>query len=420
MQIYMVGGAVRDMVRNIEPQDRDFVVVGGTCEEMLAKGFECVGKDFPVFLHPKTKEEYALARKEIKTGDKHTDFKFVFDASVTLEEDVVRRDFTCNALVYDLESAEIIDLVGGKKDIENKIIRHINTEHFVEDPLRVLRMCRFTAQLNFEIAPETMALATQMVGQGMLQHLTKERVWQEFYKALCTHHFSKFILSMRQCGALQELLPEVNRLWQVPEVLEYHPEGNSGAHTIMVLEKGEHLLPVVKYALLMHDIGKSRTPADVLPHHYMHDSRGANLIDKIGKRLCVPKFFTQTAHMVALNHMRFFSVPEMRLGTLRDFVAEITHNFRQIEPLQYLMQVCLCDMLGRQKPPSAEELAKYLHACEKCVNTYHCLAPLKATDMPRFDELPKDETFAVHWREFQIDKLYHSHFFKEKNCEMNV
>ena len=177
MQIYMVGGAVRDMVLGLEPHDKDYVVVGADAAEMTALGFEQVGKNFPVFLHPESKEEYALARKEIKTGDKHTDFKFVFDKSVTLQEDLERRDFTCNALVYDMQNHEIKDFVGGLKDIERKTLRHVNDAHFAEDPLRVLRMCRFAAKLNFGIAPETINLARQMVGNKMLHHLCGERIW---------------------------------------------------------------------------------------------------------------------------------------------------------------------------------------------------------------------------------------------------
>lgn len=406
MQIYMVGGAVRDMLLGIEAQDRDFVVVGSSPEEMLSLGFERVGKDFPVFLHPETKEEYALARKEIKTGDKHTDFEFIFDSSVTLEEDVLRRDFTCNSLAYNPKTEEIIDLTGGKQDIENKIIRHINSEHFVEDPLRVLRMCRFAAQLDFAIAPETMELAQKMVGESMLKHLTAERVWQEIHKALNTKHFSKFILAMRDCGALKVILPEVDKLWQMPEILQYHPEGNSGNHTILVLEKGEELPPLTKYALLLHDIGKTTTSPDILPHHYMHDINGTNLVQKIGKRLKVPKAFTQTAHAAALYHMRFFAVPYMRLSKIRDFVADVTADFRDENTLDILSQVCLCDMLGRNKEPSAEDIAGYITAAQLCHQVFAALAPLKATDMPHFAELPKDATFAAKWREYQINYLY--------------
>lgn len=405
MQIYMVGGAVRDMLLGIEAQDRDFVVVGSSPEEMLNLGFECVGKDFPVFLHPETKEEYALARKEIKTGDKHTDFEFTFDSSVTLEEDVLRRDFTCNSLVYNPETGEIIDLTGGKQDIANKIIRHINSEHFVEDPLRVLRMCRFAAQLNFAIAPETMELAQKMVGEGMLKHLTAERVWQEIYKALNTKHFSKFILAMRDCGALKVILPEVDKLWQMPEILQYHPEGNSGDHTILVLEKGEELPPLTKYALLLHDIGKTTTPPDILPHHYMHDINSTTLVQKIGKRLKVPKAFTQAAYTAALYHMRFFKVPDMRLGKLRDFVAAVTNDFRDENLLNLLFEVCWCDMCGRALEPSAEEQSRYKKAIEICHQVFVILSPLKATDMPNFDKLPKDASFATKWREYQIIQL---------------
>lgn len=405
MQIYMVGGAVRDMLRGIEAQDRDFVVVGATPAQMLSLGFERVGKDFPVFLHPETKEEYALARKEIKTGDKHTDFEFIFDSSVTLEEDVLRRDFTCNALVYNPETDEVIDFVGGKQDIANKIIRHINAEHFVEDPLRVLRMCRFAAQLDFSIAPETMKLAQKMVGEGMLKHLTAERVWQEIYKALNTKHFSKFILAMRDCGALNVILPEVDKLWQMPEILEYHPEGNSGAHTILTLEKGADLPPLAKYALLLHDIGKTTTEKEVLPHHYMHDINGISLVQKIGKRLKVPKAYTQAAYTAALYHMRFFKVPDMRLGKLRDFVADVTDDFRNDSLLNLLFEVCKCDMYGCALEPSAEEQACYKKAVELCRQVFVILSSLKATDMPNFDKLPKDATFATKWREYQIEQL---------------
>ena len=264
MKTYLVGGAVRDMVLGRPPHDSDYVVFGATPEEMTALGFERVGKDFPVFLHPQTHDEYALARKEIKTGDKHTDFKFVFGPDITPAEDMQRRDFTCNALMFDAENNKIIDLVGGVEDIHNRVIRHVNTEHFIEDPLRVLRMCRFAAKLDFEIAPETMKLAQDMTRTGMLNHLTSERIWKEIESALNTDHFDKFIRTMRECGALKVLLPEVDKLWDTPERTDYHPEGNSGEHTMLVLQQGYNLSPKIKFALLLHDIGKIAISESIL------------------------------------------------------------------------------------------------------------------------------------------------------------
>ncbi|MBQ9035163.1 MAG: HD domain-containing protein [Alphaproteobacteria bacterium] len=405
MQIYMVGGAVRDMVLGKEPHDRDYVVVGATPQEMTALGYICVGKQFPVFLHPVSKEEYALARKEIKTGPKHTDFKFVFDCLVTLAEDLQRRDFTCNALVYDQLLQKVEDYVGGLRDIEQRTLRHINSEHFVEDPLRILRMCRFAAQLNFSVAPETMALVQQMVKENMLQYLSSERIWQEFYKAMKAGCFAQFILMMRECGALQKLLPEIEKLWQTPEICEYHPEGNSGAHTILTVEQGANFAPEIQFALLLHDVGKSQTPEDILPHHYQHDWRGFELVKKICKRLNAPKKFMFMAMVAARYHMRFFAVPQMRRGKLRDFLAELTHDFRDKNALDGLMQICRCDMYGRAEIPSDDELACYEQACQRCENVWNVLSKLKATDMPNFAQLPKNADFFAKWREFQIQKI---------------
>ena len=216
MKIYQVGGAVRDKLMNRSPQDIDYVVVSSTPEEMLNKGFKQVGKNFPVFINPTNKCEYALARKEIKTGNKHTDFKFIFDESVSLEEDLMRRDFTCNAIALDEETSQIIDPFNGANDIKNKILKHINSKHFIEDPLRILRMCRFAAQLNFDIAPKTFLLATQMVSDGLLKYLSPERIWQEILKALQTNNFELFITAAQQCGALQQILPEIVSLFSIP------------------------------------------------------------------------------------------------------------------------------------------------------------------------------------------------------------
>ena len=238
MKIYEVGGCVRDKLLGKEANDFDHVITGATSNEMLRLGFKQVGKNFPVFL--KNGQEYALARQEIKTGDKHYDFKFIFTPDITLQQDLERRDFTCNALAYDKENDKIIDYHNGINDIKNKILRHVNSAHFPEDPLRVLRMCRFSAQLDFTIVPETLDLAKSMVSQGMLAHLSAERIWQEIYKALETPHFDKFILSMRECGALKDILPELDEMFSTPENPKTHPEGNVGAHTILAIQYVAH------------------------------------------------------------------------------------------------------------------------------------------------------------------------------------
>jgi tRNA nucleotidyltransferase (CCA-adding enzyme) len=405
MQIYMLGGAVRDMVLGQTPHDKDYVVVGATADEMTERGFLQVGKHFPVFLHPESKEEYALARKEIKTGDKHTDFKFVFGPDVTLAEDLERRDFTCNALVYDMQKGEIKDLVGGLDDIKNRVLRHVNSEHFGEDPLRVLRMCRFAAKLDFTIAPETMALARQMTAAGMLQHLSPERIWQEFVRALETPHFVTFVTAMRECGAWQDLLPELEQLWQTPERTDFHPEGNSGAHTMLALKQAESLDSVTKFAVLMHDVGKTKTPPEMLPRHIGHDEAGIPLIKKICKRLKVPNKYTEFAIIATTQHMRFFAVPQMRHATLRDFVADLSRQFRSDTNLKQLFAVCKCDMLGRALSPSAEELADYESAVTRCQKVYDRLSPLNAQDMPNFAQLPHDASFFEHWRQYQINLI---------------
>lgn len=238
MKVYLVGGAVRDYFFNKKPHDKDYVVVGSTIEGMLALGFTQVGKEFPVFLHPKTSEEYALARTERKTGNKHTDFSFEFSPNVTLEDDLIRRDFTINAMAMDIETGEVIDYFNGKQDLENKILRAVRPETFIEDPLRLLRGCRFAAQLKFNIASETMELFKKMVADGMLEHLTSERVWKETEKALSSGYDSeKYFETLNQCGALKVLFPEIDKLFDTPEKLEYHPLGNTGLHTMACLDK---------------------------------------------------------------------------------------------------------------------------------------------------------------------------------------
>ena len=284
MKIYQVGGAVRDKILGKNPNDFDYVVVGSNINQMKKLGFLQVGKGFPVFLHPVTKQEYALARKEFKTGNKHTDFEFIFHSDITLREDLERRDFTCNAIAYDEENDKYIDYFGGIDDIKNKIIRHINADHFIEDPLRVLRMCRFAAQLNFEVDKHTLQLCSDMVSQGMLSFLSAERIWQEFEKAFATGRFYRFIELMHQIGALKEIMPEIDKLFSVAEYTKYHPEGNTGGHTLNSLKFVGDESSFVQFGVLMHDIGKGLTPVEELPSHKGHEIRGLDLIKNICKR----------------------------------------------------------------------------------------------------------------------------------------
>lgn len=400
MKIYQVGGAVRDKLLGKAPNDCDYVVVGATPEEMLKQGFTEVGKGFPVFLHPVTKEEYALARKEIKTGDKHTDFAFVFDKGITLKEDLERRDFTCNAIAYDFENGEYIDYFGGREDIRNKILRHVNAEHFVEDPLRVLRLCRFAAQLDFEAAPETIELCRQMVGRGMLEHLTAERVWGEFLKAMKTRAFYKFVALARQIGVLKVVLPEIDALWSVPERTEYHPEGNTGEHVLNALKASAKDSALVMFALLLHDVGKLLTPKEELPSHKGHESNSRPLIYKICNRLRTPNRFRDFAVMAAEQHMRFHHIPEMRPGSLHDLAEKMTIG--HICYVDEYTEVCLADFASTSSSDKKQESEKMLLAAEKLRLACRVIAEIKALDIPNFASLPKDERFKERLREYRI------------------
>lgn len=404
MKIYLVGGAVRDMVLKQEPHDKDYVVFGATIQEMLDAGFHQVGKQFPVFLHPSTQNEYALARKEQKTGNKHTDFRFIFTPDITPEEDVLRRDFTCNALLYDEEKKELIDLVGGVKDIENKTLRHINSEHFIEDPLRVLRMCRFAAKLNFTIASETLQLAQNMVNDGMLNHLPAERIWGEITNALQNSNFSRFILSMRECGALKVIFPELEKLWQTPERLDYHPEGNSGAHTILTLEHAENLSAKIKFAMLLHDIGKTLTPAEILPHHHGHDKAAAPLIKAICTRLRIPHDYRDFALMAAAQHMQIRNVLDMKKGRLLKLLDDIC-GLKHRQNLADYIRLCRCDMLGRKREIPQFERDYFRRSAMRLILNFKIQSKIKATDMPNFATISKNQSFAAKFFNYRTSKI---------------
>lgn len=357
MRIYKVGGAVRDKILNIPCHDNDYVITGATEEEMLSLGYKKVGKSFPVFLHPETGEEYALARKEIKTGPKHGDFKFIFTPDIKIEEDSLRRDFTCNALYQDIQTGRIIDCCNGREDIKNRILRHISP-HFAEDPLRVLRLCRFAAALDFDVAPETMALCKKMVQEGALKHLSRTRIWQEFEKALCLPRFCKFILTARECGLLDEILPEVAALWLVPEREDYHPEKNSGEHTILALKAAQSSDPLVNFAILFHDIGKTKTDKKKWPSHHNHDKLGASLVKDIAKRLNAPSTYGEFSSFVAANHM----VYHKKISEVEDKIAQIAvtlSNAKRKEDAERFVAVLKADMEGRAISPSEKGLKAF-------------------------------------------------------------
>lgn len=385
MRIYQVGGSIRDKLLNRTSQDRDFVVIGATEEQMLQEGYKKVGKSFPVFLHPKTQEEYALARKEIKTGVSHKDFKFIFTPDITLEEDSMRRDFTCNAIYQDVQTGEIIDYHNGINDIKNHILRHVS-EHFSEDPLRVLRMCRFSAQLDFEVAPETMQLCKDMVQNGDLKHLSKERIWQELEKALAYPNCYKFILKAKECGALKEILPEIDELWNVPERKDYHPEGNSGAHTILALKRAQSTNPIVNFAILFHDVGKAKTDKSQWPSHHHHDELGAMLIKNIGKRLKIPEKYIKFASFAIAHHMLYHK-------KIEDVEMEITLTAIELSEHKNdsykndFIAVMKADMQGRDLPEFTEEIEHFnafQHYLEQLIEKAKTIS---VRDIPEFEEI---------------------------------
>ena len=345
MKIYQVGGAVRDALLGLPVHDRDWLVVGGTPEAMVAQGFTPVGRDFPVFLHPRTHEEYALARTERKSGHGYQGFTVYTSPDVTLEEDLARRDLTINAIAApaDWTGAEaVFDPYHGVADLHAKVLRHV-TEAFAEDPVRILRVARFAARFtDFSVAPETMALMQSMVQAGEVAHLVPERVWQEISRGLMEAQPERMFAVLRACGALAVLLPELDRLWGVPQRADYHPEVDTGLHTMLVLGQAvQQQAPLaVRWACLVHDLGKGTTPADVLPRHIGHEQRGAKLVRQVGERWRVPKECTELAELVAAEH-------------------DNIHRSLDLSPAAVLRLLQRCDAL--RKP---ERFAQALWACE--------------------------------------------------------
>ncbi len=349
MQIYKVGGAVRDKLLKRKVVDHDYVVVGASVDEMLERGFTPVGKDFPVFLHPETHEEYALARTERKTGKGYHGFAFHADKEVTLEKDLIRRDLTINAIAED-EQGNLYDPYHGVQDIKDRVLRHVSPS-FVEDPLRVLRVARFAARYadyGFTIADETMAMMQCLVEHDEMEALVAERVWQEVEKALSDHHPRIFFEVLCQCGALARLFPEVDRLFGVPQSKQWHPEIDTGIHTMMVLEQAERLSDkaTVRFAALVHDLGKGTTPREQWPKHIAHEARGVPLVEQLCQRLKVPNEFRALALLVTEFHLNYHRIEELKPSTIVDLLSRLD-AFRRLERFEQFLLACEADSRGR-------------------------------------------------------------------------
>ena len=349
MQVYLVGGAVRDEQLGVPFKERDWCVVGATPDELLAEGFKQVGKDFPVFLHPETREEYALARTERKTAPGYHGFAVDFSPDVSIEDDLLRRDLTINALAKDADG-KLVDPYGGKQDIDNRVLRHVS-DAFSEDPVRVLRVAKFAARfaaLGFRIAGETMSLMRSMVDQGEVDALVPDRVWKETEEALRRGNARVFFEVLRGCGALERLFPEVDALFGVPQPPKWHPEIDTGLHTMLVLDQAEALSDSldVRYAALTHDLGKGNTPEKDLPSHPGHETRGCALIRDLSDRLPVPRNARDLALIVSEFHTHCHRALELREKTLLK-VFEKTDAFRRPERFELFLLACEADARGR-------------------------------------------------------------------------
>lgn len=348
MKCYQVGGFVRDSLLGLPAKDVDWVVVGSTPDQMLEAGFVSVGKDFPVFLHPETKDEYALARTEKKTGNGYSGFE-VFFQSVTLEEDLLRRDLTINAIAMG-SNGVLHDFYGGRQDLENRVLRHVSPA-FAEDPVRVLRVARFAARyasLGFTVAEETMSLMKDLVRRGEMSHLTPERVWGELEKALMTEKPSVFIEVLRECGALSVLFPEIDALFGVPQPEAHHPEIDAGVHTLMALDQSVRLggRLEARYATLLHDLGKGVTPVEELPRHIGHESAGEPLVAALSERIRAPKLCREVAMLAAKWHLHVHRVPEMRPGSILKLLNNLD-AFRREARFEQVLLACEADARGR-------------------------------------------------------------------------
>lgn len=369
MDIYLVGGAVRDALLGLPVKERDWLVVGATPADMLAQGYKSVGKDFPVFLHPKTHEEYALARVERKTAPGYHGFHFHAAPDVSLEEDLRRRDLTINAMAQDA-SGRLIDPYNGLRDLQDRWLRHVSSA-FPEDPVRILRVARLSARysrLGFRVAPETQSLMRTMVSNGEVDALVPERVWLETVRALAEPTPEQFIQTLRDCGALSRLFPEINCLFGVPQPALHHPEIDTGIHVLMCLTQAVRFDadPIVRFAVLVHDLGKGMTPAQEWPHHKGHEARGASLVQALCQRLRIPKVYRDLAVLVATYHTHCHRAMELRPGTLLKTIQALD-GLRKPERFEQFLLACEIDARGRRgledrAYPQAERLRTALQS----------------------------------------------------------
>ena len=349
MRIYRVGGAVRDRLLGLAVKDIDWVVTGATADEMLALGYKPVGKDFPVFLHPESKQEYALARSERKTGPGYRGFEIDADPTISIEQDLKRRDLTINAIAED-EQGRLIDPYGGQRDIEQRLLRHVS-EAFTEDPVRVLRVARFAARfeaLGFSLAPETAELIRQVGEAGELEALVPERVWAELSRALDESAPDVFFTTLRDCDVLCRLFPEIDALFGVPQTAKYHPEVDTGVHLMMALRKSAQLGHdnETRFAVLMHDLGKGTTPADILPRHHGHEARSRNLAQAFCKRWRAPRAYTDLALITAEFHTMVHRVRELKPATVLKLLTR-TDALRKPQRFRRMLDACIADLRGR-------------------------------------------------------------------------
>jgi len=349
MQTFLVGGAVRDKILKYPVTDKDWVVVGATPEKLIKKGYKPVGKDFPVFLHPETAQEYALARTERKSGKGYKGFEVFAEQSVTLEEDLIRRDLTINAMAAD-DNGDIVDPFNGQEDLKNKILRHVSPA-FTEDPLRVLRVARFLARyfhLGFSIAPSTKELMTELAKSGELKALTPERVWTETARALSEKSPHIYFQTLRDCGALSDWFPEIDCLWGVPNPERWHPEIDTGVHTMMVLEQSALLSKdtITRFSALCHDLGKGITPKEEWPSHKGHEKAGVSIIETLCNRLRAPKEHCELAKIVSEFHLHLHKIEELKPKTIVK-VLEKTDAFRKPKRFEKFLIACEADYRGR-------------------------------------------------------------------------
>ena len=347
MKTYKVGGAVRDKILGLPTKDQDWVVVGSSAGQLIELGYKPVGKDFPVFLHPDSKDEYALARTERKTGPGYTGFSFDTNNEVTLKEDLQRRDLTINALAQD-EQSNIVDCFNGLEDLKAGILRHVSPA-FIEDPLRVLRVARFAARFNFSVAEETMQLMRVISDSGELDTLVAERVWSELERTLGEAYPSRFFEVLRECGALAKVFPEIDRLFGIPQPELHHPEIDCGIHTLLVLNQACKISndTLIRFAALVHDLGKGTTPGEQWPSHHGHEERSVGLIEKLCDRFRVPLRYRDLAVIVARHHLHCHRIMEMRADTILKKLEAID-AFRRPERFQQFLLACEADIRGRE------------------------------------------------------------------------